>query len=112
PTDVEGLFDARVKPPVKVECTGTTDAPVHLGRKLIPTSLLQLPTPDGKTRLHEGPLYFSVSGSGTGHVLDLTDQPGQAGQITHFAGETIMPVPYPPLLRHPPPPPPPTSPTP
>jgi tRNA A-37 threonylcarbamoyl transferase component Bud32 len=94
PTDVEKLFDALYKPLLKIECKLSGEVPVHLGRKLIPANLLQLPGPDGKTRPHEGPLYCMVSGNGTGHVLDLTDQPGQGGQITHFSGEINVQAPY------------------
>jgi tRNA A-37 threonylcarbamoyl transferase component Bud32 len=93
-TDAERLFEALVKPVLKVNCELTPDEPVHFGRKFIPASLLQLPAPDGKMRFHDGPLYCSVSGSGTGHVLDMTDQPGQAGQVTHFGGEITVKAPY------------------
>jgi hypothetical protein len=93
-TDGERLFNALVKPMMKVECKVSPDAAVHLGRKFIPASLLQVKSPDGKERFHDGPLYFMVSGHGTGHVVDLGDQPGQAGQITHFGGEITVTGPY------------------
>src|SRR5262245_6626409 len=93
-TDVERLFDAMLKPMVKIECAASENAPLHLDRKFIPESLLNLPGADGKTRQHDGVLYFSVSGVGTGHVLDMADQPGQAGQITQFGGEITVTGPY------------------
>ncbi|MFO0965524.1 MAG: serine/threonine-protein kinase [Gemmataceae bacterium] len=94
PTDVERLFNALVKPLVKIDCVLTADAPLHLARKSIPASVLEIPARDGKPRFHDGPLYFSLSGAGAGHSLDLTDQPGQAAQITHFGGEISVTAPY------------------
>jgi hypothetical protein len=94
PTDADRLFEALLKPLVKIDCQTTEDAPLHLGRNFIPPSLLLLPAGNGQTRMHEGPLYFSVSGVGTGHVLDFSDQPGQAAQITNFGGEITVTAPY------------------
>lgn len=93
-TEVERLFDAMVKPILKIECKLSEDVTAQVGRKLVPERLMQLSSADGKTRLHDGPLYFSISGTGTGHVLDLADQPGQAGQITQFGGEITVTGPY------------------
>jgi hypothetical protein len=93
-TDAQRLFDALVKPLVKIDCVVSSDAPLHVGRKYIPGSVLLVPTGDGNTRLHDGPLYFSISGNGAGHVLDLSDQPGQAGQVAHFGGEITVKEPY------------------
>jgi hypothetical protein len=81
-----------MKPMVKIECAITDDAPVNLGRKFLPPSLLE--GRFGKNGPHEGPLYYSVSGTGNGHTLDLGDQPGQAGQITQFSGEITVTGPY------------------
>jgi hypothetical protein len=92
PTDVDRLFGALMKPMVKIDCAITDDAPVNLGRKFLPPSLLE--GRFGKNGPHEGPLYYSVSGTGNGHTLDLGDQPGQAGQITQFSGEITVTGPY------------------
>jgi hypothetical protein len=94
PTDVERLIDAMVKPLVKIECTLSDKAPLRLDRKFIPERVLNVSSPDGTTRFHDGALYYMVSGSGTGHVVDMSDQPGQAGQITQFGGEITVIGPY------------------
>ncbi|MCI0375974.1 MAG: serine/threonine protein kinase, partial [Gemmataceae bacterium] len=93
-TDAERLFDALAKPLVKIECAVAEDMPLSLGRHFVPASLLQVQSGGGNWRFHDGPLYFSVTGNGTGHVLDLSDQPGQAGQITFFGGEIDVKAPY------------------
>jgi hypothetical protein len=93
-TDADRLFDALNKSLVKIDCTMTEATPVQMGRNFIPASLLQFPAADGNLRVHTGPLYFSISGHGTGHVLDLSDQPGQAAQITQFGGEITVKEPY------------------
>jgi len=94
PSEVDRLFNALVLPLVKVECELTADAPANVGRHFVPPTLLKLPGPNGDRIAHAGPLYFSLSGSGIGHVLDLTDQPGQAAQITQFGGEISVVGPY------------------
>jgi hypothetical protein len=93
-SDADRLFDALARPLVKLEWNVTDAAPVQVSRAGLPPSLLLVPAGGNNTRLHDGPLYFSVTGSGTGHVLDLSDQPGQAGQVTHFSGDITVKEPY------------------
>lgn len=93
PTDAERLFDALVKPMLKVEYRLPAEEAVVVRRQFIPDDLLEVKE-GGKTRRHEGPLYFQLSGAGKGHVLDLSDQPGQAAQITQFSGEISVTAPY------------------
>src|SRR5205085_843058 len=93
-SDADRLFDALAKPVLKLEVAVAPDVPMHLGRQAIPGSLLLVPVGEGKMQMHGGPLYFSISGGGAGHVLDLSDQPGQAAQITNFSGEIKVKAPY------------------
>lgn len=93
-TDAERLFDALAKPLVKIDVAIGDDTPLYVGRKFFPAGLFEIPGLDGGKRIHDGPLYFSISGNGNGHVLDLSDQPGQAGQITFFGGEITVNAPY------------------
>lgn len=93
-SDFDRVYEALTRSMVKIQYTLPPEAPVELGRRLIPPSVLQIPGPGGVPQFHAGPLYFSVDGGGIGHILDLTDQPGQAGEIVSFAGELTVKGPY------------------
>jgi hypothetical protein len=70
-------FLARIKktPILKVNYPLDPDAPTRVARDTVPKHLL------GE---HKGPLYFVLTGSGSGHVVDITDQVGQGMQLTNF----------------------------
>jgi hypothetical protein len=101
--DIKLLF-AQMKPPLlRIEAVATDKVPLRLARAMIPEKLLLQPAVggpqpaptkgEGKSRFkhHAGPLCFAVSGSGKGHVVDLTDQVGQEMQLTGFgAGDMTM----------------------
>jgi hypothetical protein len=72
---LDRLFESMTKPLLKVEVSVSADEAAKVSRQSIPPKLLER---------HDGPLYFSVSGNGAGHLLDLTDMLGQAGQIQAF----------------------------
>ncbi len=72
--DIERQIAAMGRPILKVQYR-FDDRPTTLSRAFLPESVL-----NG----HGGPLYFMAEGAGRDHIIDLTDQPGQAAQITAF----------------------------
>jgi serine/threonine protein kinase len=74
--EVDKLFAQVQKPILRFEAVASKDKPLRLARDIIPTQFLEK---------HDGLLYFALSGSGTGNVVDLTDQAGQGMQIYNFS---------------------------
>ena len=74
--EIDQLFAQVQKPILRFEAVASKDKPLRLARDMIPTKLLEK---------HDGLLYFALSGSGTGNVVDLTDQAGQGIQLYNFS---------------------------
>jgi hypothetical protein len=74
--EIDKLFAQVQKPILRFEAVASKDKPLRLARDMIPTKLLER---------HDGLLYFALTGSGTGNVVDLTDQAGQGMQIYNFS---------------------------
>jgi hypothetical protein len=70
------LFAQMYKPLLRFEVEGTRDKPLRIARSMIPEQLFKEP----RTLT-----YFSLSGTGAGHSIDLRDQLGQAFQTHNFA---------------------------
>jgi hypothetical protein len=103
-TAVKLLFVQMQRQLLNIEAVATDHAPVRLARAMIPQELLlqpvaEKPDPAGAKRQldsakpkfqhHDGPLNFLVSGSGKGHIVNLTDQVGQDIQLTNFSAGDI-----------------------
>src|SRR5262249_47918630 len=74
--EIDKLFAQVQKPILRFEAVASKDKPLRLARDVIPTELLEK---------HNGLVYFALCGSGTGNVIDLTDQAGQGMQIHNFS---------------------------
>ena len=74
--EIDQLFAQLQKPILRFEAVASKDRPLRLARDMIPKKLLAG---------HDGLLYFALSGSGTGNVIDVTDQAGQGMQIYNFS---------------------------
>ena len=74
--EVKKLFTQVQKPILRVEAVADKDKPFRLARDMIPKELFAG---------HDGLVYFALSGSGKGHVVDLTDQSGQGMQVYNFS---------------------------
>lgn len=84
--EFQQLYTQLAKPIVKMEYVVAPAAPATIARRTLPASLLAA---------HDGPLYFMISGSGPGHVIDLSDQLGQGMQVQRFvAGDITVLGPY------------------
>jgi predicted Ser/Thr protein kinase len=77
---LERLFAHVAKPILKIEYPLHPSKPTRVARDRVPAGVLKDPP---------GPLYFILSGDGNGHVVDMTDQPGQGGQLQRFDGGEI-----------------------
>lgn len=80
--DLQKLFGGLSLPIRKLEVKLNLREARRVSRTTLPHSIL---------KDHDGPLYVMLSGIGPGHVVDLTDQPGQGGQIMNFnAGDVTI----------------------
>lgn len=80
--DLQQLFAGLARPVRKVEVLLDPLQTHRLSRSTLPQAIF---------KGHDGPLYFMLSGTGPGHVIDLTDQPGQGGQLMRFnAGDVTV----------------------
>jgi hypothetical protein len=79
--EVKRLFAWMQKPTLRIEAVGTKEKPLRLARDSIPAHLL---------KKHDGPLNFTFSGSGSGHVIDMTDQPAQGMDLYNFSDGDVV----------------------
>jgi tRNA A-37 threonylcarbamoyl transferase component Bud32 len=93
-SDLYRVLEGMQKPVLRLEAVATPDAPLRLSRDVIPRSVLVVPNPKNAQSaevLHKGRLYFALSGTGKGPVIDLSDQVGQSSQIWRFgAGDVTV----------------------
>lgn len=83
---LRAFFAAMDSPVLKIDTVLPGDRAVRVSRASVPDAVL---------KDHGGGLYFMLTGSGFGHVLDLTDRAGQAGQVTNFGpGDLTILEPY------------------
>jgi serine/threonine protein kinase len=75
-TELDKLFAQVQRPILRFEAVANKDMPLRLARDMIPKKFLAG---------HKGLVYFVFSGSGKGHVVDLSDQSGQGMQIFNFS---------------------------